>query len=188
MGLEKPAYGHCLKRQPRHSIETGTTNADTYLPKQTGNRRFWPMKVLAEIDIEKLTRDRLQLWGEAAHWQSKGESLALPREYWADAGVEQDARRVADAWEDELAGACRQTSTATSAGHAFCHRCPHLDDHRCHHAETCPEPRPPNEMRTVWRFPSRRCGCGSSATGSRTARCMSSAIDALIANPATLKT
>jgi hypothetical protein len=91
----RPAYEHFLKRQPRRSIETGTTNADTYLPKQTGNRRFWPMKVLAEIDIEKLTRDRLQLWGEAAHWQSKGESLALPREYWADAGVEQDARRVA---------------------------------------------------------------------------------------------
>ena len=39
----RPAYGHFLKKQPRHSIEVGTTNSDEYLQSQTGNRRFWPM-------------------------------------------------------------------------------------------------------------------------------------------------
>ena len=35
----RPAYGHFLKKQKRHSIEVGTTNNDEYLQSQTGNRR-----------------------------------------------------------------------------------------------------------------------------------------------------
>jgi predicted P-loop ATPase len=99
----RPAYGHFVKRQPRHSIEAGTTNAATYLMSQDGNRRFWPMTVLKEINLNKLIRDRMQLWGEAAHYQSQGESLVLDRKLWKAAAVEQEARRVTDAWEDILA-------------------------------------------------------------------------------------
>ena len=99
----RPAYGHFLKNQPRHSIEVGTTNSDEYLQSQTGNRRFWPMRVRRAIDLEKLKKDRLQLWGEAAHYQSEGESLTLDAAMWADAGVEQEIRRVKDPWEDWLA-------------------------------------------------------------------------------------
>ena len=91
------------ERQPRHSIEVGTTNSDEYLQSQTGNRRFWPMKVLKAIDLEKLKQDRLQLWGEAAHYQSQGESLTLAEAMWPDAGAEQEKRRVKDPWENELA-------------------------------------------------------------------------------------
>lgn len=98
----RPAYGHFLKKQKRHSIEVGTTNNDQYLQSQTGNRRFWPMVVIKSIDLEKLKADRLQLWGEAAHYQSQGESIVLPENMWADAGIEQDARRIDDAWEDAL--------------------------------------------------------------------------------------
>ena len=82
----RPAYGHFLKKQPRHSIEVGTTNGDEYLQSQTGNRRFWPMTVLKAIDLEKLRTDRLQLWGEAAHYQSKGEALTIDETMWPDAG------------------------------------------------------------------------------------------------------
>ncbi len=99
----RPAYGYFQKKQPRHSIEVGTTNSDEYLQSQTGNRRFWPMRVLEAIDLEKLKEDRLQLWGEAAHYQSKGESLTLDESMWADAGVEQEERRVKDPWEAVLA-------------------------------------------------------------------------------------
>ena len=49
---------------------------------QTGNRRFWPLALRAPIDIDKLKRDRLQLWGEAAWLESRGESITLD-----DAGV-----------------------------------------------------------------------------------------------------
>jgi predicted P-loop ATPase len=98
----RPAYGHFLKKQPRHSIEAGTTNSSEYLQSQTGNRRFWPLQVLQAIDIAKLKRDRLQLWGEAAHYQSRGESLVLDEALWGEAGIQQEARRVTDPWEDTL--------------------------------------------------------------------------------------
>jgi predicted P-loop ATPase len=100
--IARPAYGHFLKKQPRHSIDVGTTNASEYLQSQTGNRRFWPMLVTKAIDIDLLRRDRLQLWGEAAYYQAQGESLVLDEALWADAAVEQENRRIPDAWEDAL--------------------------------------------------------------------------------------
>jgi predicted P-loop ATPase len=99
----RPAFGHFLKKQKRHSIETGTTNNDEYLQSQTGNRRFWSMKVLKMIDLDKLQKDRMQLWGEAAHYESEGESLVLDEKLWPTAAYEQEKRRVKDPWEDVLA-------------------------------------------------------------------------------------
>jgi hypothetical protein len=98
----RPAYGHFNKWQPRRSVEFGTTNSSEYLQSQTGNRRFWPLRLLKAIEIEKLRRDRLQLWGEAAHYQSHGESLVLDQALWGEAGIEQEARRISDPWEDVL--------------------------------------------------------------------------------------
>jgi predicted P-loop ATPase len=46
----RPAYGHFLKKQKRHSIEVGTTNDSEYLLSPNGNRRFWPMEVVKMID------------------------------------------------------------------------------------------------------------------------------------------
>jgi predicted P-loop ATPase len=100
--IARPAFGHYVAKQPRHSIEVGTTNASTYLQSQTGNRRFWPMTVMQPIDIEKLKRDRLQLIGEAARYLTEGESVVLDKLLWGDAGVEQEKRRVKDPWEDTL--------------------------------------------------------------------------------------
>jgi predicted P-loop ATPase len=100
--IARRAYDRFPTKQKRHSIEVGTTNSDRYLQSQTGNRRFWPLRVLKSIDIAKLKRDRLQLWGEAAHHQSQGESLVLDEKLWGEAAVEQEARRVTDPWEDIL--------------------------------------------------------------------------------------
>jgi predicted P-loop ATPase len=100
--IARAAYGRFVTKQPRHSIEVGTTNDIEYLQSQTGNRRFWPMKVLKSIDIEKLAADRLQLIGEAATYQSASESLVLDEELWAVAGIEQEKRRTKDLWEDAL--------------------------------------------------------------------------------------
>jgi predicted P-loop ATPase len=98
----RPAYGHFLKKQKRHSIEVATTNSDEYLQSQTGNRRFWPLKLLAPIDAEMLKRDRQQLWGEAAKYEAAGESIVLDKELWPKVGEEQEKRRVKDPWEDVL--------------------------------------------------------------------------------------
>jgi hypothetical protein len=99
----RPAYGRFLVAQPRHSIEVGTTNANYYLLSQTGNRRFWPIEVQRAIDLRALRAARLQLWGEAAHYQSQGEVLTLPEALWAAAGAAQEARRVIHPWEAKLA-------------------------------------------------------------------------------------
>jgi hypothetical protein len=96
----RPAYGRFVVIRPRRFVVAGTTNEERYLLSQTGNRRFWPLRVRSPIDIAKLAEHRMQLWGEAAHLQSQGETLRLPQDLWAAAGVEQEARRISDTWED----------------------------------------------------------------------------------------
>jgi predicted P-loop ATPase len=98
----RPAYGRVREDRPRRSIEWGTTNEDIYLLSQTGNRRFWQLKT-GKIDIAALKRDREQLLGEAATYESVGESIVLDEKLWEDARDAQELRRVPDPWEDILA-------------------------------------------------------------------------------------
>lgn len=97
----RPAYGRARVDRARRCVFFASTNDDTYLMSQTGNRRFWPVRV-GRIDLEALARDRDQLWAEAVVYEKRGISLVLPEEMWGQAGVEQDARRVTDAWDDLL--------------------------------------------------------------------------------------
>lgn len=98
----RPAYGRHPVSQKRRSIEVGTTNSSQYLQSQNGNRRFLPMTVCSQIDIQKLKRDRTQLWGEAAQREADGEAIIVPQELWAAAAIAQGERRVPDPWEDML--------------------------------------------------------------------------------------
>jgi predicted P-loop ATPase len=118
----RPAYGHFIVEQPRHSIEVGTTNAWEYLPSMTGNRRFWPIRVNATIDLVKLQRDRLQLWGEAAHYQARGESLVLDQTLWVTAGAEQELRRTTHPWEPVLANMSVVTPNGPAGGFGVVHQ------------------------------------------------------------------
>jgi predicted P-loop ATPase len=101
--IARAAFAHYVVKQLRHSVEVGSTNSEEYLQSQTGNRRFWPLRVLKAIDIAQLKRDRLQLIGEAARRQSAGESITLDEAMWGDAGVQQDKRRIKHPWEAVLA-------------------------------------------------------------------------------------
>jgi hypothetical protein len=60
----RPHYGKRLVAYPRQSIFFGSTNNDEYLKDNTGNRRYWPVKV-TEVDFDSLRRDRDQLLAEA---------------------------------------------------------------------------------------------------------------------------
>jgi predicted P-loop ATPase len=98
----RPPYGKHTIEAPRSNVFCGTTNDDQYLLDVTGNRRFWPVRVLEPANIDGLHRDRDQLWAEAVHYFEKGE------QYWVEQGSELELAlageqeiRIA---EDELEG------------------------------------------------------------------------------------
>lgn len=97
----RPAYGRTVEKRKRTCVLWASTNNQHYLKSQTGNRRFWPVAIGA-IDLEGLSRDRDQLWAEAATLETSGESLMLDKAFWADAAAAQEQRREVDPWEDTL--------------------------------------------------------------------------------------
>ncbi len=97
----RPAYGRITKDVPRAFIFIGTTNADKYLHDRTGGRRFWPVKML-RADLSRLLKIRDQLWAEARHYDRAGESLALPKELWGEAGKLQEKRRFVSDIEERI--------------------------------------------------------------------------------------
>jgi len=94
----RPAYGRFSESRPRRAVFIGTTNDDSYLKDETGNRRFWPVRT-GEIDLADLHEDRDQLWAEAAAREALNESIVLPRELWPIAAEEQMKRVEFDGWE-----------------------------------------------------------------------------------------
>jgi predicted P-loop ATPase len=81
----------------RRCIFIGTCNIESPLVDETGNRRFYPVRVPhgVQIDIDWLRENIRQLIGEAAHLESAGETFAIPREVWGvAAGIQERARSV----------------------------------------------------------------------------------------------
>ena len=95
------AYRHDAATQPRQSIFIGTTNSYTYLSDQTGNRRFWPIRV-QKFDVKWIRDNRDQLWAEAYFREQSGESIRLPEELYPAAEAEQTGRLVDDDWRNIL--------------------------------------------------------------------------------------
>jgi len=90
---------------PRRFALAATINpdGDGYLNDPTGARRIWPILV-GTIDIESLTRDIDQLWGEAAYAFKAGEPWYLTREEEAEARIEQAERSIEDPLLAQIAG------------------------------------------------------------------------------------
>ena len=100
-GPVRLAYGRLSVSIPRQFVLIGTTNRrGHYLKDSTGARRFWPVSIVG-FDVAALTRDRDQLWAEAVQ-REPGASIRLAAELWAEAAVEQEARRAVDPWEDVI--------------------------------------------------------------------------------------
>jgi len=98
----RPAWGRTVVDRPRRCIFIGTTNDDKYLQDPTGNRRFWPV-LTGDIKLETLTRDRDQLWAEAASAEKTEIELTIERDLWDAAKAEAAERLLDDPWEDILA-------------------------------------------------------------------------------------
>ena len=60
----RPAYGRIKGTYQRRCAFIGTTNRTDYLRDETGNRRFWLIK-LDTVDLAATERDRDQIWAAA---------------------------------------------------------------------------------------------------------------------------
>lgn len=99
----RPVYGRREIRAPRQLIFTGTTNEWEWNKDPTGGRRFWPVAVVQEIDVDGLKESRDQLFAEA---------VAMVREglrYWPTATEQADifdkeqlARTIQESYVDAL--------------------------------------------------------------------------------------
>lgn len=123
----RAAYGRAVEDFARALVFFATTNNRNYMLSQTGNRRLLPLATTV-IDIEGLTRDRDQIWAEAAVREAAGERIELPRELWAAARDEQDKRRQVDEWENDLAVIPEKIETRNQAGDRIVVRIVHYAD------------------------------------------------------------
>lgn len=96
-------YGHRSRAHPRQCVFAGTTNRDSWNRDDTGGRRYWPVRVGEEIDIDGLQRDRDQIWAEARDRFMMGQPWWLDEQNLVElARIEQDARYEVDPWEDQV--------------------------------------------------------------------------------------
>ena len=100
-GPVRMAYARLPVEAPRQFIIIGTTNSFTYLSDQTGNRRFWPVRI-ASFNMPWITAHRDQLWAEAATREATGDSIRLDPALYAEAATQQAHRMYDHPWAEAL--------------------------------------------------------------------------------------
>jgi hypothetical protein len=102
----RPPYGRSEITSPRSSIFIGTTNAATFLEDASGGRRFWPLSVSGEIDLEWVRANRDGLLAAA---YALAQDSSYPH-WFNDAAGELDEVREAfneeDAWFQAIKDYC----------------------------------------------------------------------------------
>ena len=87
---------------PRRCVFIGTTNESEYLRDDTGERRYWPVKV-GKCDIKGLKAVLFQLWGEAVSRYQSGEKWWFEDESVINASQDiQNSKSTGDDMENEL--------------------------------------------------------------------------------------
>jgi predicted P-loop ATPase len=78
---------------PRRCVFIGTSNDRRPLADSTGNRRFNPVHINGEVNLDWLRANVEQIIGEAAAREAAGESFAIPKEVYAETKRHQEAAR-----------------------------------------------------------------------------------------------
>ncbi len=95
------SYHHFVTDLPRSCVFIGTTNEESIFT-DISNRRYWPVRILVEFDLDAMRRDLAQLWAEAACAEAAGESIRLARELWPAAAEAQASFKTEDQWSSLL--------------------------------------------------------------------------------------
>jgi len=96
----RASFDRRARDYPRQVVFGGTTNDDQYLIDSSGNRRFWPVRVTRQVDLEWVTANREQLFAEAVARLAAGKRMhPLPDEEKALFVPQQEARRAVGAIE-----------------------------------------------------------------------------------------
>ena len=115
------AYGRRTEKRPRQFIFIATTNKSNYLLDPSGNRRFWPVKVglNGEINCDAIVRDRDKLWAEASAREALGEAVHPDAAMSEKLAEQQKQREISDEWDGLIRAwldeSSRQTKITSSA-------------------------------------------------------------------------
>lgn len=102
----RPAYARSEITYQRQCVFAGSTNKGDYLRDETGNRRFWPVKVNGLCDTAGIKKDRDQIWAEAYHRYKGGSEWWLSAHSEEIAKAEQGQRVSQDAWQGDVERHC----------------------------------------------------------------------------------
>lgn len=96
-------YAKFASTHKRRCIFFATVNPGDggYLTDETGNRRYWPVRV-SNINIDGIRKNRDQLWAEAQHRYRAGERWWLDVDDEAEAAAETAKREETEVWADIL--------------------------------------------------------------------------------------
>jgi predicted P-loop ATPase len=94
----RPSYEQCPIKRGRSLVFASTTNAWQMLTDNTGNRRFWPVRV-GDIDLNAIERDRDMIWAEALQMYNDGEIWWLAGAFEYDLRKYQEEFVLDDPWQ-----------------------------------------------------------------------------------------
>ena len=100
--LYRKPYGAVAEPVKRHAVLCGSTNLQEFLNDPTGSRRFYPIAVAPDLDLEWLAEARDQLWAEAAAAFKAGEQWWLDKADDAERAKHNERFTEEDVWEEPV--------------------------------------------------------------------------------------
>lgn len=118
-------YARRANTHPRRAVVAGTTNESTPFVDPTGNRRFWPVRVVRAADVAWVAAHRDAVWAEALaayeageKWHLEAEEAATQTKIVSEYTQGDEWTESLRSWVDSLAygEAVRLTAAATVLG------------------------------------------------------------------------